>query len=175
MTSTSCRVLGCTALGTVLLVASALGAAAADDSVSLRRITDPSRGTTKLTALDGSSELATIEMIEPQAYRGCAAPLRLRSLALLRDLLAGVANTNAHAFVMRLLGPFATTPADLIPDTVTEDDVGAKDCTRKVNYRYNTCNGDCGTIGDREITCTCVETQPIECPRTSPFELPTKR
>ncbi|MFN7967036.1 MAG: hypothetical protein U0V87_15245 [Acidobacteriota bacterium] len=175
MTITSYRVASCTALGTALLVASAWGAASAAEGVSLRRITDPSRGTTKLMALDGSSELATIEVIEPQAVRGCAAPLRLKSLALLRDLLAGVDNTSAHDFVRRLLGPFATTPVDLIPDTVTEDDVGAKDCTRKVNYRYNTCNGDCGTIGDREITCTCTETQPIECPRTSPFELPTRR
>ncbi len=175
MTITSYRVTSCLALGTALLVASALGAASAADGVSLRRITDPSRGTTKLIALDGSSELATIEVIESQAYRGCAAPLRLRSLALLRDLLVGVANTDAHDFVTRLLGPFATTPADLIPDTVTADDGGDKGGTREVKYRYNTCNGDCGTIGDREITCTCTETIPIKGTGTSPFELPTKR
>ena len=147
-----------------VLLAGMLTAAAGEVDVSVRRITDPSHGTTRLVAMAGTNELASIETVDPRAQFGCRAPQRLKPLAQLRDLLASHGDATARRFVSSLLGPYANTPADLIPEDATEEEAGFQDCSAKVKYRYNTCAGDCGTVDGHEVTCTCEVTSPVTCP-----------
>ncbi len=164
MMISSSQVRRCIAHFVSVLLAGMLTAAASEGDVSVRRITDPSHGTTRLVALAGTAELASIEIIDPRAQLGCRAPLRMKPLAQLRDLLSSHGDATARRFVSSLLGPYAHTPADLIPEDATEDEAGSQDCSAKVKYRYNTCAGDCGTVDGHEITCTCEVTSPVTCP-----------
>ena len=104
-----------------VLLAGILAAAAGERDLSVRRITDPSRGTTRLVAMAGTNELASIETIDPRAQLGCRASQRLKPLAQLRDLLSSDGEATARRFVSSLLGPYAHTPADLIPADATDD------------------------------------------------------
>lgn len=146
--------------------------ASAADPARLRRVSDPSRGTTRLTALVGDREVATFEYVDAQAEFGCRAPLPLRRLAQVRDMLIGIEDGDdrpALRLVAAMLGSWSVAPLDQIPESQTVADVAKAGCTKTVKYRYSNCIGDCGTIDGKTVLCTCEVSGPIECPPGFPL------